>query len=214
MLCGLPTAAKGGKMKHYRVSLTICAISFILLSCVTTKISSFTDPNTHLSDYKTILVLGNLSDIELRKTLESDLVQEFAAKGIKAISYVNIISPLRNYSEDDLSQIYLENGIDAILSVALIDTTEQTMIIPQQTHVNYRSQYIDGQFISVPYTTTTGGYSVSSMNASFEIIIIDTKTRELVLRATANTEGDEFYNMKLISKSLSKKIVEEFLTQS
>lgn len=195
--------------------ITTCLGLFILFlsSCATTKMSSFTNPDIKISTYKKILVFGNTRDIDFRKTLEADLVNEFTSNGKNAVSRINIVSPLKEYTQNELNQIYAENEIDCIVSVSVIDASEESSYIPQETQINYKSQYVDGELVSVPYTTTTGGYSVSYPKASFEIVFVDTKTGELALKATANSKGDEFSTMKTISKSLAKKIVKEFITQ-
>jgi len=162
--------------------------------------------NNLLDTYK----YGDTCDIDYRKTIEEDLVSAFFKVGINAVSSIEIVSPLKNYTNLELNKIYSDNNIDCILSVAVIDANEMSEYIPQQTYTNYRSEYQNGQLISVPYSTLSGGYSVSYPKASFEIKIKDLKTGELALKSTANSEGDEFSDMKTISKSLTKKIVLEY----
>lgn len=200
-------------MKKIVLGLVVLVVSIVMLSCATTKISSFTNPDINISDYKKILVYGNSRDIDFRKTLEADLVNAFAEKQIDVASHIDLISPLKEYTKSELQEIYLENNIDCILEVAVLDASTGTAYVPQQSYTNYSSQWVNGQLISIPYTTTSGGYSVSYPKGSFEIILTDAKTDEVALKATANSEGDEFSDMKTISKSLAKKIVEEYLAQ-
>lgn len=185
----------------------------LLVSCTSTKISSFSDPNIKISEYKRILICGDIRDIEIRKTIEKDLVNEFTQNGKNVISSIDVISPLKEYSKTELNQIYLKNNIDCILSVSIINTVEGEEYIPQQTYINYTSTYVNGIPISVPLTTTTGGYSESYLKVDFEIKLTDVETGEIVFRATANSEGDDISDMGAISKSLSEKITEEYLLQ-
>jgi hypothetical protein len=193
--------------------LLVSLLLFIVTSCATTKISSFTNPDIKISDYKKILVFANVQDVELRKNLENNLIEQFKLQNKDVVSSIEIISPLKEYSSEELSKIYSENGIDCFLIVSIINTTNESVYIPQQTHTNYSSQYVNGQLINIPYTTTSGGYSVSYPKASFEITLTDVKTGELAFKATANSSGDEFSDMKTISKSLAKEIVSEFIAQ-
>ena len=96
--------------------------------------------------------------------------------------------------------------------MCIISAGENSAYIPQQTYINYSSQYVNGQLISIPYTTTSGGYSVSYPKADFEITLTDIVSGKLAYKATANSEGDEFSDMKTISRSLAKEIVKEYIS--
>ena len=195
--------------------LLILLISFLLfVSCATTKISSFKNPDIDFSNYQRMLILGNSRDIDFRKTIETDLVTAFTEQSIGAVSSIELISPVKEYTDEEIQKILSENNIDGYLSVAVVTALEESAYVPQTSYTNYRSQYVNGQLISTPYTSTYGGYSVSYPKASFEIILTDIKTGQIAFKATANSEGDEFSDMKTISKSLAKKIVEEYIVLS
>lgn len=195
--------------------LLILLISFLLfVSCATTKISSFKNPDIDFSNYQKMLILGNSRDIDFRKTIETDLVTAFTEQSIGAVSSIELISPVKEYTDEEIQKILSENNIDGYLSVAVVTALEESAYVPQTSYTNYRSQYVNGQLISTPYTSTYGGYSVSYPKASFEIILTDIKTDQIAFKATANSEGDEFSDMKTISKSLAKKIVEEYIVLS
>lgn len=192
--------------------LLLLIIPLFLISCATTKISSFVNPDIDISNYKSILVFGNIRDIEIRKTVESDIVSVFLENNINCISSINILSPLKDYSEQERKEILIKNKIDGIMTVCIISSGENSAYIPQQTHTNYSSQYVNGQLISIPYTTTSGGYSVSYPKADFEITLTDIASGKLAYKATANSEGDEFSDMKTISRSLAKEIIKEYIS--
>jgi len=211
MLCRRPHwGAFGGKMKK----LLLFFVPFFLIGCASTNISSFRNPDIDFSNYKKIMVYGNSRDIDFRKTLEADLVNAFTEKNITAVSSIDLISPIKEYSSEEIQNIFIENNIDGYLSVAVVSATEESAYVPQRSHTNYRSQYVNGKLTSVPYTTTSGGYSVSYPKASFDIILTDIKTGQVAFKATANSEGDEFSDMKTISKSLAEKIAEEYINLS
>ena len=104
-------------MKRRIISLVFILVIFFVFSCATTNISSFKNPDIEISTYKKILVFGNTRDIDFRKTLEADLVNEFTSNGKNAVSRINIVSPLKEYSQSELNQIYSENDIDCIVAV-------------------------------------------------------------------------------------------------
>ena len=194
--------------------LLLFFVPFFLIGCASTNISSFRNPDIDFSNYKKIMVYGNSRDIDFRKTLEADLVNAFTEKNITTVSSIDLISPIKEYSSEEIQNIFIENNIDGYLSVAVVSATEESAYVPQRSYTNYRSQYVNGKLTSVPYTTTSGGYSVSYPKASFDIILTDIKTGQVAFNATANSEGDEFSDMKTISKSLAEKIAEEYINLS
>lgn len=194
--------------------LFILLIPFFFICCASTDISSFKNPDISFSDYKKIMVYGNSRDINFQKTIEADLVTAFAENNIIAVSSIELISPVKEYTTDEIQKILIENEIDGYLSVAVVSASEESVYIPQSSHTWYRSQYVNGTFTSVPYTTTSGGYSVSYPKASFDIILTDIKSGKIAFKATANSEGDEFSDMETISESLSAAIVEEYIKLS
>src|SRR5574344_526114 len=144
---------------------SMCAFVILLFftSCTSTKISSFKSPDVKTASFKKLLIVGNLKDIESRKILESDLRDEFKAKGTDAVSYITVIDPLREYTKDELQKIYADNGIDAIVSVSLENSSEKTEYVPT---LSYGIIYDDDVVIGMPYV---GGYVDSYTKSTFEI---------------------------------------------
>ena len=149
--------------------LLLFFVPFFLIGCASTNISSFRNPDIDFSNYKKIMVYGNSRDIDFQKTLEADLVNAFTEKNITAVSSIDLISPIKEYSSEEIQNIFIENNIDGYLSVAVVSATEESAYVPQRSHTNYRSQYVNGKLTSVPYTTTSGGYSVSYPKARIKL---------------------------------------------
>ena len=173
---------------------------FILLlfaSCETIKISSFVNDSMKISTYKKILVIVDTRDVGFKKDLEKNLVSEFKLNSKTAISSIEIISPLKQYTKSELDQIYINNQIDCVLTVTLLNTSEGKDYITQP--------------IVTPYIKTSIFLPVKYVNATFEILIEDVKTGEIALKATASTMDEYFDNMNGVLKALSKKIVKEYL---
>ena len=189
-------------------------LSFFFTSCATTTISSIKNPDIDFSGYKRILVFANIRDIDFRKSLESELVTVFSEYAIDAVSSIELISPVKEYSEDEIKKILSDNLIDGYLSIEVIDSSNVSGYVPQTSYTNYQSQYVNGQLISVPYTTTYGGYAYSYLKSNFEIVLKDVRTGQIAFKATAKSAADDFGNMKNMAKSVSKKIGEEYIKLS
>lgn len=189
-------------------------ITFLFIGCASVKISSFKNPDVDISKYKKIIVYGNTKDIEYRKTLEADITAAFKEKSIDAVSSIDIISPVKEYTQEEIKKIYIDNKIDSILTVAIIDVKTETVYVPPTNYTNYNTQIVNGVVVSTPYTTTTGGYSSSYSKITFEIILKDLKTGETAFKATANSEGSGLSNFDGISMSLAREIVLEYISLS
>ena len=86
--------------------LLILLISFLLfVGCATTKISSFKNPDIDFSNYQKMLILGNSRDIDFRKTIETDLVTAFTEQSIGAVSSIELISPVKEYTDEEIQKI-------------------------------------------------------------------------------------------------------------
>lgn len=189
-------------------------IPLILSNCVSTNISSFQNPDIDFSQYKKIAVYGNIRDISFRKMLETDFTAAFTNQSINAIATSSIISPLKEYTNQEFFDLLSENAVDGLLSIEVISANRENGYVPLTTSTYYQSYYSVGQLNLAPFTTTSGGYVYSYPKASFEITLTDVKTGEIAFRSTANSRGDEFSDMKTISESIAENVVEEYKTLS
>ena len=200
-------------MKKIKLLELIVIILIIITGCATTSISYFSNLDIKISSFKKIMVFAPFQDIGWRKIAESNFVKEFSTQGKNAVSCIEVISPVEEYTDEEIISILHRNAIDSVLIISLIDAHSEKVYIPQKTTTHYRS-YIQGSNVySEPYTQTSGGYSLSFPKASFEINIIDVKSGKIAMKATANSKGNEFSDMKTIFKSLAKKIVSEYMAQ-
>lgn len=194
--------------------LLFLLLPFVSVCCATTKVSSFRNPDINLSEYKKIVVHGNSRDIDFQKTLESDLVNAFSEKNIQAVSSIKLMSPIKEYTVEEIQAIFSENEIDGHLYVAVVSAPDGAAYIAQMPQSTFPSQYANGKLSSSAYAAVSGGNAGAHPRASFDIILIDVKSGQIAFKATANSEGDEFSDMKNISKSLAKKIAEEYVSLS
>jgi len=198
------------KIQNYLFATAI--VSIFLSSCVSTQIGSFYDPDTNFSKYQKIVVYATIQNIEWRKALEKIITDELANKGKNAVPSINIISPLKTYSQEEIISIYENEQIDCIISVSLLSASIENQYIPQTVHTYDTTRFNGEKIVSEQRSYTTGGYALSFPQASFEIIVSESKTNKIVMKSTAYSEGDEFSNMNTIFESLAKKIVEEYLS--
>ena len=175
-------------------------LSLFLTSCATTKIESVKKPDAELTKYKKTLIYVDIQDIQFRKLLEKDIEEQLAMQKKNIIKSIEIIPPLKEYSESDINKICRDNSIDSIIKISVISLSTNNG---------------DSSSVFIPTGNFVWGLGSSDikLTMAFDIIIYDVNNDEIVIRGTAKSEdeNDEIEDcMDNISKSLAKEIVEEF----
>ena len=103
---------------------------FLFASCTSSRITiSWTSPDTQQKKYKKILVLGLLreKDIALRAKIEEHIVVDLRNLGYDATCSCIEYSPktFENVNEEQAIKKLTGGGIDAVLTVVLLDKTKE-----------------------------------------------------------------------------------------
>lgn len=119
-------------------------ITFILLGCSTSRITStWKAENVQPRNYNKVLVLGLIreSDRTVREKMEQHLLGDLQALGYNAICACDEYGPkaFENMTEKDALNKLTHSGIDAVLTVVLLDKTRERYYVPAQ--INY-SPYV------------------------------------------------------------------------
>ena len=171
-------------MRKKHLLIFLIALSFMLFSCASIKISTIKNENKKLSKISGYLVYCDIADIELRTNLEKEIVNQFLKVNEKANESIALFPPLKNYSTSEINEKSKENGLNAKLTLTPINSSSETGYM-----------YMYGMLVPV-----------SSTNYSFDITVQDFTDNEVILRSTLNSEGD---SIKYIISSIATKIVNE-----
>ena len=158
----------------------------LLSSCATVKVSTIKNEDKKMSDVTGYFVYCNIADMELRKSLESAIVENFSAKGKKAKESIVMFPPIKEYNSSEIKEKCLNNGLNAQLTISPINTSTDTGYM-----------YMYGMLM--PITST---------NYSFDLILVDFNDNETIIHSTVNTEGD---SIKYITSTIAQKIVNELI---
>lgn len=107
-----------GIIKIFNHSFTILSLIFFV-SCASTRMTSFKDPDYHIVKFKRILVVANTNDLEDRQKLESKMVEEFSDIGVFALECFRLFPPTRELTDEYKVEILLKNDIDAFISISV-----------------------------------------------------------------------------------------------
>ena len=179
-------AREGKKMKKYFI-LSIL-LSFLLFSCTSIKVSTVKNNDKRISEISGFLVFCDIADIGLRTELENNIVKKLSAKGKVAKESVVLFPPLKNYNSSEIYEESKKNELNTKLIISPITSSSKTGYM-----------YMYGMLLPV-----------SSTNNSFDVLLQDLESGEIIIHSTVNTEGD---SLKYIISKFSEKIVSEICNE-
>ena len=189
---------------------TVC---LLLVSCVSTRITSVTDPQYKSFIIDKVVVVVNTSDLDLKIKMESNLVSELNKKGVIAFNGYDVLPPTRNYSENDLKNIFAKNNIDSILfiSIAEMGYSQQTLT----TYQPYTSQGTITRMGSNQYQysmQTQGGpqtHTITKPRLNIITQLFDAKNGNKIWMSTARSSGNAFASINDTFKDYVIEIVKK-----
>jgi hypothetical protein len=204
-------------MKAIKI-LILAAIMVVIASCSgSTKItSSWKSPAATNLDSKKIMVLALLpdKDRELQKNMENELVDELKAKGIQAVSAFEDFGP-KYFPQDEqkaLNKLH-ESGIDAVLTIVLLDKNKDKTYNPGRVDIYpvgyYRTWF--GYYRTVYSRVYTPGYYTSNTRFYWESNLYDLEGNKLLY--SAQSESFDPSSVSQLASDYSKKIIGDMAKQ-
>jgi hypothetical protein len=160
---------------------------FFILSCSSSQITSrWTEKNLQPKKYNKILVLGimNSNETALREKMEKHIVGDLKDLGYYAVSAVEEYGPNGfQANEKGLQKKLQYSGVDAVLSIVLLDKTKERYYVPAQIQYTPFSVY-NRQFPSYYETlhnrVFTEGYYAENTKYLWESNFYEPGDRELL----------------------------------
>ena len=116
------------------VAFLLTAIILLFCSCNNSKIITSWKSTNVSRDYKKIMVVGIIKDsgLALRTLMENHLVNDLKTKGYNAVSALNEFGPggLSNLEMEETYIRLCNKGIDAVITIALIDRKKEKYYVP------------------------------------------------------------------------------------
>jgi hypothetical protein len=178
-------------------TLHVVIIVAMITSCApsTKIIGSWKSPEAVAAGYSNLFVAAMISDNYVtKKTIEDDIDELLIQKGIQAISNLDQVKPglmLTNDNKDQVVQEIKNSGRDAIMTIAIIDQTNETRYVPgtAYTPMYYGGGYgrFGGYYGMYGPMTYSPGYYATDKNYYVEINLYDSETQTLVWSAQSAT---------------------------
>ncbi len=132
-------------MKRILPLLVLAALIFT--GCATTYMTNSTNVSNQKKNYDKILVVYREGDMTGRIALENQIVRDLAARGVSAVSSIQVIktdSFQKELSEAELDQLVeslLSAGYTGVLVTNLLDKSQYTQVTPGATYGGYGGFY-------------------------------------------------------------------------
>ena len=191
-------------MERFKLILVALMI-FYLTGCAWTTLNTVKNPELSQVKFRKILIVAPFSDIGLRKQTENAFLTQFNLLGINAVPSIELIPPLKDYTEQDLLKILEQNNIDGVLVVALQDYWTSQVYIPKRSLSQGSASLFGNSLYYQSYTQEYGGYYISKPRVKFEIRLFDVQTGQVAWLATSLTRGNAFADYNTLVTSLAKE---------
>lgn len=171
-------------------------IAIVTACAPSTKIiGSWKSPEAESTGYSNLFVAALISDNYItKKTIEEDIDELLVQKGVQAISNLEQVKPglmLTNDNKDQIVQEIKNSGRDGIMTIAIIDQTNETRYVPGTVYspMYYGGGYgrFGGYYGMYGPSTYSPGYYATDKNYYVEINLYDTETQALVWSAQSAT---------------------------
>ena len=186
-------------------------VAALVIGCATTDVTAITNPQYKGLSLNKVLVSAQFQDLQTRKTFEHQFVQKLIHGGQDAVAAMDLLPPIKQYSNDEVAQILLKAGVDAAMIITLTDASTQQVYVPQSSYTTGSANVYGNSIYSTARTNTYGGYYVSKPRVRFEVDLLYAKNGDVIWKATTYTRGNAFANVDTISESLSAQVVDNYI---
>jgi hypothetical protein len=207
-------------MNPIRLAIPTGLILLILCSCgcVSSRITSFTDPNYRDVSFSRLLVIANFKQAEVIKKVESIIVNEFRKRGVYAVENSSLLPPIREYTSDEKRRVFIRERLDSYVIVYPAGMSNSMIDVPtvSTTKVDVSSSRNSAR--GSARTITSGGGQKEILNS------VDTHAQffdlsngnivwkgETITEISYNAYGQTFADVDDVLSSACSEIVDQIL---
>jgi len=111
----------------------LIAILFIITGCTSTSlVGSWVDPEMKSIEGKSIAIFCLTPNLGVRDKLETEMSDQFQAKGVNAMRSMDFITPGK-MEKEAIEMILKLNNITGVIIVSLLDKEKETYYVPGST---------------------------------------------------------------------------------
>ncbi len=199
---------------------TFC-IALIFFGACAPKLSyTWTKEDHNRKDYKKIAIFSFSKNLSVSSVFQDNMVKYLADAGQTAVAGLSIINPsqMKDLKEEDVKRILLKEGVDAVISVILVDK-ESSVNYVQNSNIGYGYGYPYGRFGAYygyrygPAYYGGGHYEESKSylleNHFYEVIEGESKENTLIWASQSTLTDPSKNTSKVYAKLLIKSLKED-----
>ncbi len=197
--------------------IALFVIPFTLMNCgsSTQVTGSWKNPDVGPTNYTSILVTALTPNVVARRAVESQIAEQLESKGVIARPSIEVFPP--NFMTDKPSKEQIldkvrAEGVNGIMTVALIDSQEDTKYVPGSNMYAPYPRYgyygsFGGYYGNYYSTFYDPGYYTTSRTYFVETNLYDVGTEDLVWSAQSKSYDPS--NIESASRALGRALVYE-----
>ena len=161
-----------------------------------------------------VLALNGENHVQARQQMENHLVGDLRNLGYNAVSAMNEYGPktFRDMKEEAVVDKLQNSGIDAIITIVLLDKTKERHYVPgyiyYSPYVVYHRHFW-GYYTTIYDRVYTPGYYVTNTRFFWEINLFDVGTKELLY--TVQTESFDPASSESLAHEYGQLIVKDMV---
>ena len=198
-----------------RIASKVIIIAFViisLISCATTSLTSIKNHDYDITKPKKLMIFASSQDLSFKKTVEQAFFEAFFEKGYLSFQSIELLPPIRQYTNEEITKIYQNNNIDGLLIIIVMDEYSEKEYVPQISTTTTSKNIYGNKIYGQSQTYTSGGYYEEKPRIKCSIEVIDINNGATVWKATSLTSGNSYANTEIMMKSLALMASTEYLT--
>ncbi|GMQ26752.1 hypothetical protein Aoki45_34350 [Algoriphagus sp. oki45] len=204
-------------MKKFSLLATLAFVALVSCSPSTKILGSWASPEKKAGGYDDVVIIGISESVISRQTFEDQIQSVLTQDGIKASNSSVIIPPGTKPSPEEkekFAQALRDQGHDAVLTVALLDQTQESRYVPGTTTYSpmmyggyYRSYW--GYYNYYSPMMYDPGYYTTDKNYFLEANLYDVETEQLVWSAQSETTNPA--NLEAFARTFAMVISDQMI---
>lgn len=184
----------------------------LVISCTSTRLVSFTDPDAYGKSYSKVVVAADVGDLSDKLAIETQLVETLLEKGVSAVTSLSLLPPTREFTVMQENEVFTKNRIDGLVIVQIAEAGFFVTTEPISVHTETSSDKNE----KVSSTSVSGGGTEHKAFGQFRVSLVDLKSQKTMWVGDADARAffDTFnpdWDMEYLMKASSKKIAKELI---
>lgn len=200
-----------------KIKWTIIILLLVAVGCTTSKITSSWKESSHVAKlYNKVMVLGLIRDADrtIQENMENHLVSDLKDLGYNAVSSMGEYGPkaFDNMTEEEAIGKIKNGGIDAVVTIVLLDKEKERKYVPGNTYYSPYGYYYNrfwGYRATLYRRIYEPGYYVTDTKYFWESNLYDMVTQKLVY--SVQTQSFDPANTESLGHEYGQLIIQDMV---